>query len=149
MNEEIFAGQWRQLKGTLRSWWGNLSDDDLEWVAGQKDRLVGLIQEKYGWTRDQAQAEVDRRFREYQSSDVARNFDSLKEKTYALGANAASKAQETASAAADKLATARSYVRENRIDEMAGDLGAIIRKYPVQSLLVGLGLIYVLARRRA
>jgi uncharacterized protein YjbJ (UPF0337 family) len=36
MNNDIFAGQWRRLRGTLKSWWGNLSDDDCEWVGGQK-----------------------------------------------------------------------------------------------------------------
>jgi len=42
MNYDIFAGQWKQMRGTLKSWWGKLSDDDFEWIAGQKDKLIGL-----------------------------------------------------------------------------------------------------------
>jgi uncharacterized protein YjbJ (UPF0337 family) len=50
------------MRGTLTSWWGKLSDDDFEWIEGQKDKLIGLVQEKYGYTRDQAQDKIERRF---------------------------------------------------------------------------------------
>ncbi len=41
-------GNWKQFKGTVREKWGLLTDDDLEHIAGHKDKLVGKIQEKYG-----------------------------------------------------------------------------------------------------
>ncbi len=148
MNEDVFAGQWRQLRGTLKSWWGNLTDDDFEWAGGQKDRLVGLIQQKYGWTRDQAQEEVDRRFSEYQNGGMGQNLGDLKAKTYALGENAASKAREAFSAAADGLETAGSYVKETNLNAMVADLRDVVRKYPFHSLLIGVGLIYLLSRNR-
>ncbi len=65
MNEDVFSGKWREMRGTLRSWWGRLSDDDLERIGGEKDKLVGLVQERYGQTREQAEREVDRRLSEY------------------------------------------------------------------------------------
>jgi uncharacterized protein YjbJ (UPF0337 family) len=65
MNTDTFEGQWRQMKGDLRSWWGRLTEDDFERIAGKKDRLIGMLQEKYGYTREAAQQEIDRRFREY------------------------------------------------------------------------------------
>src|SRR5258705_4439182 len=63
--QDIFAGQWRQMRGTLRTWWGKITDDDWERIAGQKDRLLGFLQEKYGYTKDMAQREVEQHFREY------------------------------------------------------------------------------------
>src|SRR4249920_2795506 len=65
MNQDIFAGQWKQMRGALKSWWGKLADDDFERIGGQKDKLIGLVQEKYGQTHEQAQQEVERRLKEY------------------------------------------------------------------------------------
>lgn len=74
MNHDVFAGQWKQMRGTLKSWFGKLSDDDFEWIEGQKDKLIGLVQEKYGYTRDQAEDKVDRRFNEYGKKSAPRPF---------------------------------------------------------------------------
>src|ERR1700752_4042489 len=73
MNTDCFEGQWRQMRGELRSWWGKLSDNGFEKIAGKKDRLVGMLQEKYGYTRDAAQQEIDRRFSEYNARTRAAN----------------------------------------------------------------------------
>ena len=65
MNAEILKGKWKQLRGEVKKWWGDLTDDDLEKIAGEHDKLVGRIQERYGYAKEQAEAEVDRRLREY------------------------------------------------------------------------------------
>ena len=44
LNQDIFAGKWKQMRGDLKSWWGKLTDDDFELIGGQKDRLIGLLQ---------------------------------------------------------------------------------------------------------
>ena len=147
MNEDIFAGQWKQMRGTLKSWWGKLSDDDLESIGGQKDKLIGVIQEKYGHTRDQAQNEVERRFNEYRSSTATTVAD-LKAKAYELGENAANKARGALTAATDGLENASSYLQDNNFKTMAEDLTSFVRKYPVQSFLVAAGLVYLLLRNR-
>jgi uncharacterized protein YjbJ (UPF0337 family) len=59
MNEDILAGKWKQLRGEIREKWGDLTDDDLDRVAGQRDKLVGILQERYGYTRDEAAMHVD------------------------------------------------------------------------------------------
>jgi uncharacterized protein YjbJ (UPF0337 family) len=56
----------------MREWWGKLTDDDLDPVQGKTDRLVGLLQEKYGYTRAQAEAEVSRRLNEYKMQHATR-----------------------------------------------------------------------------
>ena len=57
MNHNIFAEQWKQMRVRLKSWWGKLTDDAFESIEGQKNKLIGLVQEKYGYTRDRAQEE--------------------------------------------------------------------------------------------
>jgi uncharacterized protein YjbJ (UPF0337 family) len=47
------------MKGSLKSRWGKLTDDDLDVIEGQKDQLVGRIQERYGIAKDEAQKQVD------------------------------------------------------------------------------------------
>jgi uncharacterized protein YjbJ (UPF0337 family) len=59
MNWDQVQGKWKQLKGEAKTRWGKLSDDDLDVVAGQRDKLVGRIQERYGIAKDQAQREVE------------------------------------------------------------------------------------------
>jgi uncharacterized protein YjbJ (UPF0337 family) len=59
MNWDQLAGDWKQFKGKFREKWGNLTDDDLDVIAGQRDQLVGRIQERYGIAREAAQEQAD------------------------------------------------------------------------------------------
>jgi uncharacterized protein YjbJ (UPF0337 family) len=61
MNEDILKGQWKQLRGQIKEWWGVLTDDDLDKINGRRDQLIGKLQEKYGFTKDQATRELDDR----------------------------------------------------------------------------------------
>jgi uncharacterized protein YjbJ (UPF0337 family) len=145
MNEDVFAGRWKEMRGTLRSWWGNLTDDDFEWIGGQKDRLVGLVQQKYGYTRDQAQSEVDRRFRDYNDTYSA-TAKQATAKLYDIGQNVADKAREAGAAVSDGVGKASSYLQEKEFRDMADDLVAVVRRYPIPFLLLALGVGYALAR---
>jgi uncharacterized protein YjbJ (UPF0337 family) len=195
MNTDTFEGQWRQMKGDLRSWWGRLTDNDFERVAGKKDRLIGMLQEKYGYTREAAQQEVDRRLREYDERvrGAASNQagENLRHASKAAGAShqehtggANRTAEEegasivamasqpisavgeqmgslagvirdnaphegvvgsAATTVAEKLDAAGTYLQEKNLDHVVGDLSGMIRRYPVPSLLVGLGIGYLLA----
>lgn len=60
MNSDIFRGKWLQLKGAVKKQWGDLTDDDLMQIDGDMDRLAGVLQERYGYTRERAQQEIDR-----------------------------------------------------------------------------------------
>jgi uncharacterized protein YjbJ (UPF0337 family) len=61
-NWDIIKGKWNQLKGEGRIQWGKLTDSDWEQIAGQKDKLVGKLQERYGWSREETEREVDEYF---------------------------------------------------------------------------------------
>ena len=64
MNWDIIEGKWEQVKGSVKEKWGDLTDDDLTQIAGKKDKLAGKLQEKYGWTKDQAEAEINDYFKD-------------------------------------------------------------------------------------
>jgi uncharacterized protein YjbJ (UPF0337 family) len=59
MNSDILSGRWEQLKGKTRAKWGELTLDDVDLIEGNAQRLVGLLQERYGLDREQAEQEVD------------------------------------------------------------------------------------------
>ena len=64
MNKDVFEGKWKQIRGQAKDWWGKLTDDDLERAGGKYDKLVGLLQEKYGYTRENAEEEINRRVKD-------------------------------------------------------------------------------------
>ncbi|TMV74333.1 CsbD family protein [Thioclava sp. BHET1] len=59
MNWDQIEGNWKQIKGKARAKWGDLTDDDLDKVAGRREQMVGLVQEKYGKARAEAEKMVD------------------------------------------------------------------------------------------
>lgn len=59
MNENILEGKWKQLRGTIRERWGELTDDELDQIAGKRDRLAGLLQERYGYTQMEAEQQIN------------------------------------------------------------------------------------------
>lgn len=59
MNRDILEGQWKQIKGKVKQQWGRLTDDELDVMTGSYDELAGLIQERYGYSREEAVNELD------------------------------------------------------------------------------------------
>lgn len=59
MNWDQIKGQWNQYTGKAREKWGDLTDDDLERAAGNRDQLIGVIQQRYGIAREDAERQVD------------------------------------------------------------------------------------------
>jgi uncharacterized protein YjbJ (UPF0337 family) len=210
MNPDIFAGRWKQMRGSLKSWWGRLTDDDFDRIGGYKDRLVGMLQEKYGYAREAAQREVEQRLREYneeQANPKAGQFDTaaapgdaansqsrritstvqhiaqqasqavadIRARAQKMGSAVGEKAggatttagekmgtladtiRDTAPASgaagsaattvADSLDAAGSYLQTADFEHMTKDLTDLVRRYPVQAFMVGLGIGYLFARR--
>jgi uncharacterized protein YjbJ (UPF0337 family) len=117
MNSHQLEGQWNKLKGEIKSRWGKLTDDDLERISGDKDRLIGVVQEKYGYLWDEARDMVDRYLDE---------CDGLKNR------------------AAEAL---RSVASRDNLEKIRGEVVGFVRQYPIPALLIGLGVGYILARR--
>jgi uncharacterized protein YjbJ (UPF0337 family) len=59
MNWDQIEGNWKQAKGEVKTRWGKLTDDDLTYIDGQRDRLVGKLQEKYGLSKEEAERELE------------------------------------------------------------------------------------------
>jgi uncharacterized protein YjbJ (UPF0337 family) len=59
MNWDQIEGKWKEMKGQLREKWGNLTDDDLEMIAGRRDQLIGRLQIRYGFAKEEAAKQVD------------------------------------------------------------------------------------------
>ncbi len=58
MNWDQIAGRWTEFKGKVRERWGKLTDDDLDTIAGRKDKLIGILQQRYGWAREHVQLQI-------------------------------------------------------------------------------------------
>jgi uncharacterized protein YjbJ (UPF0337 family) len=60
MNKDQAKGKWRQIKGVAKKAWGELTDDDFKKAEGSADKLYGLIQEKYGDTKEAIKEKLEK-----------------------------------------------------------------------------------------
>lgn len=65
MNEDILKGKWKEIRGAVKQKWGKLTDDDLTQVKGAKDKLLGLLQKRYGYAREKAEQEYKKFIRRF------------------------------------------------------------------------------------
>lgn len=63
MNWDHIEGKWQQLHGRVREQWGKLTDDDVDVIAGKRDQLIGVLQQRYGTARD----EIERQVRDFEN----------------------------------------------------------------------------------
>ena len=64
MSWNRIEGNWKQFKGKVKETWGELTDDELDQIAGKRDILLGKIQEKYGIAQDEA----DKRIKDFEKT---------------------------------------------------------------------------------
>jgi uncharacterized protein YjbJ (UPF0337 family) len=135
---EMFTQQWSHIQPQVKNWWDRLTDADLEQVAGQKERLVRAIEARYGYARERAEHEVDRRLAEfYETLETSRGNR--------LMASASSAAQGIASTVTTTIGD--TVARAGRhLPELPGGLTEFIRRHPIPSLMVGMGLGFLLGR---
>ena len=69
MNKNILEGNWKQLRGTIREKWGELTDDELDQIAGKRDKLAGILQERYGYTQLEAERQIDEFLENWEVTD--------------------------------------------------------------------------------
>jgi uncharacterized protein YjbJ (UPF0337 family) len=65
LNQDVLKGKWKQMRGQVKQWWGDLTDDDLDQIDGSTDKLIGRLQERYGYAKEDAEKEVNRRLQTY------------------------------------------------------------------------------------
>jgi len=59
INRDILRGQWHQIRGEVKSKWGQLTDDELTRVEGDMEKLIGVLETRYGYARARAEQEVN------------------------------------------------------------------------------------------
>ena len=59
MNEDIMKGNWHEMRGAVKERWGKLTDDDLTEVSGHTEKLLGVLQTRYGYAKDKAEVEFN------------------------------------------------------------------------------------------
>ena len=70
MNRNILEGNWKQIRGTIREKWGELTDDELDQIAGKRDKLAGILQERYGYTQLEAERQIDEFLESWEDTDI-------------------------------------------------------------------------------
>jgi uncharacterized protein YjbJ (UPF0337 family) len=70
-------GNWKQMKGTVKERWGKLTDDDLTAIAGRRDQLEGMIQERDGYAKERARREIEDWFHSIESN-LAEQIETLR-----------------------------------------------------------------------
>jgi uncharacterized protein YjbJ (UPF0337 family) len=68
MSDDILKGRWKQLRGQIQQRWGDLTNDDLDKIQGAQTEFEGLLQERYGYTKERARQEVNDFLRASESS---------------------------------------------------------------------------------
>ncbi|WP_018923144.1 CsbD family protein [Salsuginibacillus kocurii] len=59
MNREDFHGKWNKMSGEAKRQWSKLTDDDVRFVDGNRDKLIGKLQDRYNYSEEEAEREVD------------------------------------------------------------------------------------------
>jgi uncharacterized protein YjbJ (UPF0337 family) len=59
MNKDVFQGKWKQLQGSIRKKWAEITDDEIGKIQGDGEKFIGVLQEKYGWGRERAEQEFN------------------------------------------------------------------------------------------
>jgi len=152
----MFAQQWPHLRQQVKSWWDRLTEADLEQVAGDKERLVRAIQGRYGYARERAEQEVERRLGEASNASMSSRIGQMAGAATSSAQELASEATKTASEVGTKAqrmaVTAASAVSDTvtragqYLPEVPDGLAGLIRRYPVPSLMLGMGLGFLLGR---
>lgn len=60
MNSDQSKGKWEQVKGQAKQTWGDLTDDDFQKAEGSVDKLCGIIQERYGDSKEAVKAKLEK-----------------------------------------------------------------------------------------
>jgi uncharacterized protein YjbJ (UPF0337 family) len=153
---ETFERQWPQVRGQIKTWWDRLTDADIEQVSGQKAQLIRLVQEKYGYARERAEQEIDRRLRDHRDTaggsgserhggTAAEKLEGYASSLSATAGEVGARAQDIATSAATSVAGTMSGAG-TYLQDLPGELTEIIRRHPIPSMLVGIGVGFLLAR---
>jgi len=148
MNWTTMQGNWNEAKGKVKTKWGRLTDDDLMQVGGNKDRLVGVIQQKYGIAREKAEEQLEE-FMSASDGLLAKAKEGAQE-VVKKGREYVEKGREFVEKGVERgkemVEKGKDYVQHTSASGMANDLKDLIARNPVQSAILGIGLGFLIGR---
>lgn len=71
INEDVVKGKWKQFKGQLQKTWGKITDDQWEQTKGEATKIAGLVQEKYGVSKEEAEDRLNTLYNEMATTDTS------------------------------------------------------------------------------
>jgi uncharacterized protein YjbJ (UPF0337 family) len=122
-NWTSIQGEWNKYKGQVKEKWGKLTDDDLMRIGGNRDQLIGTLQQRYGMAKDRVEEQVEE-----------------------FASHAGGWVQAAKNKVADMAEPVTDYWQRHNAGEMVNDLKTLINRYPIQSTLVGIGVGYLCGR---
>lgn len=136
MNTDIVQGSLKELKGDLKQTWSKLTDDDLNYLDGGVDQIIGKVQKAYGFTKERAAEEFDK-FKSKHSNYFRddRDFTNTKERFMATASQLNSQYD------ANKIKARASHMIEDDIVEPGKEYLARVRDMGVQAVDRTTGLI--------
>jgi uncharacterized protein YjbJ (UPF0337 family) len=137
MNWTTVQGNWNETKGKVKTKFGRLTDDDLTQAQGQKDRLVGAIQQRYGIAREKAEEQLE----EFLSS-----ADDWMHRAKENAGEVVEKGKEYVERGKEYVEKGKEYVQNTSTSQMASDLKDLIVRHPVHSAVIGIGLGFLIGR---
>lgn len=120
-------GNWKQIKGRVKERWGKLTNDDITAIAGRRDRLEGMIQERYGYARERVRDEVEDWYRSLESS--------LEEQIASLRSGI-----QTLSSTVERIADEQLAHTRSTAEKALNDAEEAFRRNPLVIIAVALGL---------
>jgi uncharacterized protein YjbJ (UPF0337 family) len=69
-NQDIVQGNWPELKGQVKQRWGKLTDDDVQRLGGKTEELAGVLQQRYGYGKIQAEMEINKWANEHNTAPI-------------------------------------------------------------------------------
>jgi len=105
MNTDILGGKWTELKGKVKETFGKLTDDDMLQIQGSGDRMIGVIQARYGYGKEQAQQEWEN-FVRHHVTTAEDTYEEMKETAKTTATDASNGVAKLAKGIADKVTSA-------------------------------------------
>jgi uncharacterized protein YjbJ (UPF0337 family) len=62
---DMLQGKWHELKGQVKQQWGKLTDDDIAKLSGKQEELAGVLQKRYGYTKEKSESEISNWLRDH------------------------------------------------------------------------------------
>jgi uncharacterized protein YjbJ (UPF0337 family) len=114
MNQDVLQGKWKEIRGGFKKQWGKLTDDDIRRIQGSLDQITGIIQQRYGYTRERAEQEIDHFLDAYQDhmKDYGKRMKGYGDQLKDYNEEMQSKARSAVSDAADKAKSP--FVKEKK-----------------------------------